>query len=163
MKKLRNILTILLCMTLFQSSCELASDTEAEVMNDVKVDVSVTVYVFKWVREWDKWVTGPASEDVHIKFYRHRYNNDEVLLDIFLSEEQLSTGMYTLEAGTYYIDEKEDFKISAHLEFYPTVYYNYSLKYTDAKTLGLEDEQEEGVITYTWHNFCTLTVPFQAN
>jgi hypothetical protein len=73
------------------------------------------------------------------------------------------TGFCTLEAGTYYIDEKEDLKISAHLEFYPTVYYNYSLKYTDAKTLGLEDEQEEGVITYTWHNFCILTVPFQPN
>jgi hypothetical protein len=162
MKKLRNILTILLCMTLFQSSCDLLSDTEAEVMNDLKVNVSMGVFVFKWVREWDQMVKAPASEPVHIKLYKRKSTRDEVLLDRLISPEELSAGMYSLQAGPYYFDEKEVFKISAYLAFYPTEYCDYSLKYADTKILpGLEDEQ--GIITYTWYNSCNLSVPEQGN
>ena len=110
MKKLRNILTILLCMTLFQSSCDLLSDTEAEVMNDLKVNVSMGVFVFKWVREWDQMVKAPASEPVHIKLYKRKSTRIEVLLDRLISPEELSTGMYSLQAGPYYFDEKEFLK-----------------------------------------------------
>lgn len=149
-------------MILIPSSCDLLSDTEAEVMNDLKVNVSMGVFVFKWVREWDQMVKAPSSEPVHIKLYRTKYAKDEVLLDMLISPEELSTGMYTLLAGPYYFDEKEVFKISAYLAFYPTEYCNYSLKYVDTKTLpGLEDEQ--GIFTYTWYNSCNLSVPIQGN
>ena len=162
MKKLRIIVAMLLCMTLFQSSCDLLSDTEAEVMNDIKINVSMGVFVFKWVREWDQKVKHPAFEPVHIKLYKRKSNMDEVLVDKLISPEELNTGMYTLLAGPYYIDEKEVLKISAYLAFYPTEYCDYSFKYADIKTLpGLEDEQ--GIITYTWQNFCNFTVPEQGN
>jgi hypothetical protein len=161
MKIPRNILTILLCMTLFQSSCDLLSDTEAEVMEDLKVEIWLGIFVFEYQREWDQLYTHPAAEDVHVILSKTGAESDqeEILFNQVITREQMSTGIYQFNPGTYYMHKGEVFTISVHLEDYPNEHNEDVIIYEEAKKTGMIVQGEPGVIKYNWGPNLVLIVP----
>lgn len=160
MKKLSYTLAILTCMTLFQSSCDLLSDTEDEVMDYVAVDIYIDIYVMKMQREWDTYLSAPHTEDVNVKFYisNDKLKSDEIILNkVITAEQQPGFGAFSFDAGKYYIHKDEIFTISVYAEKFPSVYKTQSISYLNVKAWATK--QEKGPDIYLWDAFFALYLP----
>lgn len=160
MKKLRIIPTILLCMTLFQNSCDLLTDTEAEVMDYVLVKPDIFIKVQAWRREFDQEFLGPAPLAVQVKLYREnaKSNTHEVLLNREITMEEMKTGQFELIIEPSYIREGEVFTASAYLVDFPNVYQTENLSYSEAKNLKIRTLIGEEFVSNWWIGF-DLVVP----
>lgn len=162
MKKLRNNLTILLCMTLFQSSCDLLSDTEAKVMDYVKVQANINIKVQAWRREFDQVYLSPAPLAVQVKIYSEnvKSSKQEVMLDREISMEEMKTGLYQFSLEPSYIHEGEVFTASVYLVDFPAVYDTETLSYQNAKELKIKTMLGEELISH-WNIFFDLVKPLE--
>lgn len=162
MEKLRIIPAILLCITLFQSSCDLLTDTEAEVMDYVLVSPNIYIKVQAWRREFDQEFLGPAPLAVQVKLYCEdaKSNTQEVLLNREITMEEMKTGYFDLTIEPSYIREGEVFTASAYLVDFPSVYITETLSYSDAKKIRIITllGEEYGSV---WSIYFNLVVPKQ--